>query len=86
MPRGRKKKQPALPSIHSLNITRYTEKSWLKSYPSSDSDEWRERTVPENIYDFISNTFIMLENSDFDFVEFDEDTITFKKKLINKEV
>ena len=27
-----------------------------------------------------------VENSDFDFVKFDEDTITFEKKLINKEV
>ena len=44
-----------------FNITRYTLKSWMKIYPSSDENNWAAVNYPENIYHFLDNAVNVIE-------------------------
>ena len=44
-----------------FNIIRYTLKSWMKIYPSSDENNWAAVNYPENIYHFLDNAINAIE-------------------------
>ncbi len=64
MGKYRRPKQNRQKSV--ISISRYTQKAWLRSYPSSDEEEWQEQTHPENVYDFVSTAFSVLEDNDYE--------------------
>lgn len=49
--------------IDSINISRYTEKVWLDSYPESNKEEWEEQTLPMEYDNFVDKCLDVLQNN-----------------------
>lgn len=80
----RKKNKYILPPSH-MNVTRYPEDVWMKEYPESNHNEWYDRTLPWNIYDFLSNILIDCDENGIDangvtMVTLDEDYYKYIKE------
>ena len=58
----------------------------LKSMLEYSKEELNAKTAYIELLKSDANSIVKIENNDYDFVNFDDETITFKKILTNKEV